>query len=115
MIFILDTELNKLKNIKYSLLKIYGINKYLSSTICKNAGFSNNLKVQDLNSDQIKIIIKIVEKLNLKINNVLRDYKRLLFSKLVTIKAYRGLRKLAKLPIRGQRTHTNAKTCKKAK
>ena len=113
MIFIFDTDLNKLKPINYSLLKIYGINRYLSSIICKRAGFSSNLKVQELNSDQIKILIKVVEKLNLKINIVLHDYKRLLFAKLVTIKAYRGLRKLAKLPIRGQRTHTNAKTCKK--
>jgi small subunit ribosomal protein S13 len=58
-------------------------------------------------------LIKFIENLNLLINSNLKKEKIILAKKLVQIKAYRGIRKLRGLPIRGQRTHTNAKTASK--
>lgn len=80
---------------------------------CKKLGFSINYKLSKLTDDQIFKLIKLVETSNLVINNYLKKSKILLAKKLVQIKTYRGIRKLRGLPVRGQRTHTNAKTCRK--
>lgn len=113
MIYFLETNLQKTKSVKYSLNQIFGINVSLSNNLCKKLGFSNNLKISDLSEDQLKSITKLIELSNLKINSDLKNYNRILLNNLISIKTYRGLRRLAKLPVRGQRTHTNAKTCKK--
>ena len=57
--------------------------------------------------------IKFIENFNLLINSDLKKSKIRITKKLVQIKAYKGIRKLRGLPIRGQRTHTNAKTASK--
>ena len=113
MIYFLETNLQKTKSVKYSLNQIFGINISLSKDLCKKLGFSTNLKISDLSEDQLKSITKLIEISNIKTNSDLKNYNRLLLNNLVNIKSYRGLRRLAKLPVRGQRTHTNAKTCKK--
>ena len=66
-----------------------------------------------LTPEQIIKLIKFIENLNLLINANLKKEKIILAKKLVQIKTYRGIRKLRGLPIRGQRTHTNAKTASK--
>ena len=58
-------------------------------------------------------LVKFAENSNLLINSNLKKEKIILAKKLVQIKAYRGIRRLRGLPIRGQRTHTNAKTASK--
>jgi small subunit ribosomal protein S13 len=66
-----------------------------------------------LTPDQSLKLIKFIENLNLLINNNLKKSNIMLAKKLVQIKAYKGIRKLRGLPVRGQRTHTNAKTASK--
>ena len=66
-----------------------------------------------LTTDQIVKLVKFAENSNLLINSNLKKEKIILAKKLVQIKAYRGIRRLRGLPIRGQRTHTNAKTASK--
>lgn len=60
-------------------------------------------------------MLQLVESLNLSLNNELKKLKSIALKKLVNIKSYRGLRRVRGLPVRGQRTHTNAKSAKKNK
>jgi small subunit ribosomal protein S13 len=112
MVYILETKLQEKKSIFFSLKKIYGINSFLAFLICKKLGFSKNLKLKNLSEDQILKIIKLTETLNLSITSDLKKFRISVLKKLVFVKSYRGLRQIRGLPIRGQRTHTNAKSAK---
>lgn len=110
MVYILETELLENKSVYFSLKKVFGMGQFQSSLICKKLGLSYNCKLSKLTPDQILKLIKFVEKSNLLINSNLKKSKIMITKKLVQIKAYKGIRKLRGLPVRGQRTHTNAKT-----
>ena len=113
MIYILETELLENKPIFFSLTRIFGIGHFQSFLICKKLGLSNNCKLSTLKPDQITKLVKFIENSNLLINSSLRKSKIMLAKNLVQIKAYKGIRRLRGLLIRGQRTHTNAKTVSK--
>jgi len=113
MIYIFNNEFKKKKILSLSFQKVYGIGKPLAKYITKKLGFAKNLKVKDLSKDQVLLILHMVERLNLKINKDLKKSKLTYLKFLIRIKSYRGLRRLKGLPVRGQRTRTNAKTCKK--
>ena len=115
MIYIFETDLDNSKSILFSLKKIYGLNNYQINLICKKLGFSSNLKTSKLTNDQITKLIKIIENDNIKITNDLKKEQIFNLQRLVEIKSYSGLRRIRGLPVRGQRTHTNAKTAKKTK
>lgn len=113
MVYIFESELPENKSLRVSLTQVFGIGNSYSSTICKNLGFSNNLKVKNLSKEQLNQLIKITEMLNLNLASDLKKTKSLILKTLISIKSYRGLRRYQGLPVRGQRTHTNAKTAKK--
>ena len=113
MIYILETNLSERQLICFSLTQIFGIGQFQSFQICKKLGLSSNCRLSDLTPEQITRLIKLIEGLNLSINNNLRKSKIILAKKLIQIKSYRGIRRLRGLPVRGQRTHTNAKTSAK--
>ena len=115
MIYIFETKLVETKSVFYSLNSIYGIGKKKAKQLCNKLGFSINLKVKQLSKEQIKDLIRIIDTSNLIINNDLKKMTSLIIKKLVNLKSYRGLRKIKGLPVRGQRTHTNAQTVKKIK
>lgn len=115
MLYLLETQLPDKKPVRFALTKIYGINNATANTICKKLGFSLNLKIKDLTGEQIQEIFVLIESLNIMINNDLRTFKSQSLSNLVNIKAYRGLRRIRRLPVRGQRTHTNARSAKKGR
>lgn len=110
---IFETELCLKKSIFFSLVSIFGIGKFNSFLICKQLGFSKNLKTRNLTKEQINKIIQIIEFLNFKIGSNLKKSKILNAKKLILIKCYKGLRKIKGLPVRGQRTHTNSRTARK--
>ena len=110
MVYILETELLEDKLIYFSLTKVFGIGQFQSFLICKKLGLSYNCKLSKLTSDQIITLIKFIENSKLLINSNLTKSKIRVTQKLVQIKAYKAIRKIRGLPIRGQRTHTNAKT-----
>nr|YP_010377322.1 ribosomal protein S13 [Helicotheca tamesis]QYB23009.1 ribosomal protein S13 [Helicotheca tamesis] len=112
MVYILDTELVKRTSIYFALQKIFGIGKKNSTFFSKKLGFSINLKVKQLSNEQIFELLNYIEKSKFLINDKLKKYQSFVFKKLILIKAYRGLRRLKGLPVRGQRTHTNSKTSK---
>lgn len=113
MIHLFETELAKEKSIVFSLQNIYGIGNANAKKICKFLGFSLNMKVKFLTMAQVLQIIKIIEDSKLLVTTELKKNILINNSKYVSIKTYRGLRKLQGLPIRGQRTHSNAKTARK--
>lgn len=110
MVYILETELPENKSIYFSLTKIFGIGKFRSFLICKKIGFLPNYKLSKLTSKHIIELQKLIEILKIKINNTLKKYEIMLIKKRIQIKTYKGIRKLQGLPIRGQRTRTNANT-----
>ena len=81
--------------------------------ICKKLGLSTNSKLSILTSDQIIKLVKSIENSHLLINSNLKKSRIIVAKKLLQIKTYKGIRKLRSLPIRGQRTHTNANTASK--
>ena len=87
--------------------------EYERFLVCKKLGLAYNCKLNKLTPDQIVNLIKFIENSNLLITNNLKKSKILIAKKLVQIKAYKGIRKLRGLPVRGQRTHTNGKTASK--
>nr|QYB22906.1 ribosomal protein S13 [Nitzschia ovalis] len=113
MLYLLETKLPENKSVFFALTNIYGIGQTTAFLICKKLGFSMNLKIKDLTQEQIVDILQIVESLNLTLNNELKKLRSLTLKKLISIKSYRGLRKVRGLPVRGQRTHTNAKSARK--
>lgn len=115
MIYLFESELPENKSICVSLSKIYGIGKNNSLTVCKILGFSFNLKIKNLSKEHLIELIKTIESFNFILASDLKKSKLLISKKLISIKNYRGLRSYQGLPVRGQRTHTNAKTAKKRK
>lgn len=115
MLYLLETNLPDQKSVLFALAYVHGIGQNTAFFICKKLGFSMNLKVKDLNQEQIIEILQLVDSLELLLNNELKKFKSLTLKKLVTIKSYRGLRRVRGLPVRGQRTHTNAKSARKQK
>lgn len=113
MIYLLETKLPENKSIFIALTHIYGIGQQTSLNICKKLGFNLNLKVKDLNEEQVFDVLKLIESLNLITNNELKQLKSQTLKNLIDIKSYKGLRRVRGLPVRGQRTHTNAKSARK--
>lgn len=113
MLYFLETKLSEHKPICFALTNIYGIGKSTAFVICKKLGFSINLKVKDLTQEQVVEMIQLIDLLNLNLNNELKKLRSLTFKNLVSIKSYKGLRRVRGLPVRGQRTHTNAKSARK--
>lgn len=115
MVYLFESEILENKPIFFALTQIYGIGKTTAVLTCKTLGFSPNLKIKNLSKEQINKLVKIIELLNIQLASDLKKSKLLTIKRLISIKSYRGLRKIQGLPIRGQRTHTNAKTAKKRK
>jgi len=115
MSYLFESKLPEIKPVQFGLNYIYGINKNRSLLICKKLGFSLNLKVKNLSANQANQIIKLVESLNFVVANDLKRLNLLCKERLIFIKSYRGLRKKKGLPVRGQRTHTNAKTARRVR
>jgi small subunit ribosomal protein S13 len=113
MVYLFDSDLPNNKLLPFALCNIYGLGKAHTFTICKKLGFSKNLTIQSLSKEQISKLVKHIESSNIVISGDLLKIRLLIAKKLVSIKSYKGIRRSQGLPVRGQRTHTNAKTSKK--
>lgn len=114
MLYIFNKTISNSKSILYSLTILYGINEYQSKKICKNVGINPQITINKLKNYQVNRLISYINK-NLKIEQVLKQQKKNRLNELLEIKSNRGIRQSLGLPVRGQRTHTNAKTAKKYK
>ena len=115
MVYFLETEIPNNKKVQKSLESVFGIGKNKTKLICKKSGISKNYKASDLFSNQLIIMSQNVIDSNISITNNLKKNQSLILKKLVDIKSIKGLRRIKGLPVRGQRTHTNAKTSRKIK
>lgn len=115
MIYLFESELPENKSAWFGLRYVYGIGSFNAALICKKLGLSKNFKIQNLSKEQLHKLIKIVELLDLKLTSDLKKFNLFVAKRLISIKSYRGLRKNRGLPVRGQRTHTNAKTSRKTR
>jgi small subunit ribosomal protein S13 len=93
------------------LTYIYGVGRTSASLILSKAGVSEDTKISDWNDENIKAISRIVAD-DFKTEGELRSEVTLSIKRLMDIACYRGLRHRKGLPVRGQRTRTNARTRK---
>lgn len=98
------------KRVVISLTYIFGIGRSRAEVILKNANVSEDTRVRDLTEDEINRIRREVEKF--RIEGELRREVSLNIKRLMEIGSYRGLRHRRSLPVRGQRSKTNARTRK---
>lgn len=113
MVYLFESEFPENKSISFAITQIFGIGKFQAFSICKKLGFSKNLKVKNLSKEQIQKLVSTIETSNLILIGDLKKLKSLKFKKLLSMKSYKGLRLKQGLPVRGQRTHTNARTSRK--
>ncbi len=99
------------KHIEIALTYIYGIGRSTSQKILTEAGVPFDKKTKDLTDEEITRIRKIIEG-NYKVEGDLRREVAMNIKRLMDIGCYRGLRHRQGLPVRGQRTRTNARTRK---
>ena len=111
MVRIAGREIPNNKRLKYSLPYIYGIGISLAEKICNELKIDSMKKTNELTQEEIGKIEKYIDN-NLKIENELRREIQANIKRLIEINCYRGTRHKKKLPVRGQRTRTNARTRK---
>ena len=99
------------KRVEVGLTYIYGIGKSRAMSILESANVDGSVKVGELTEDQGNLIRKIIQDEG-RIEGDLRKELQLNIKRLMDIGCYRGLRHRRGLPVRGQRTHTNARTRK---
>ena len=108
---IAGVDLPREKQIQVSLTYLYGIGPSTARKICGSAKVDPTIRTKDLNDDQVHHIREVIEQ-TLKVEGDLRRETSLNIKRLMDLGCYRGLRHRKGLPVRGQRTRTNARTRK---
>jgi small subunit ribosomal protein S13 len=104
-------DLPRDKHIEISLQYIYGIGKTTAKKICKAASVKGDTRTSALTDDEVRRLREIIEA-GFKVEGDLRREVSMNIKRLMDLGCYRGLRHRRGLPVRGQRTHTNARTRK---
>ncbi len=99
------------KRVEIGLTSIFGIGRPGSNRILATAGVNPDTRVRDLSEDEVSRIRKVIQE-DVKVEGDLRKEIAQDIKRLMEIGCYRGLRHRRGLPVRGQRTHTNARTRK---
>ena len=109
---IAGVDLPREKRVEIGLTYIYGIGVSSSNKILAKAGVNPDTRVKDLTDEQVNSIRKVLEEDEYKLEGDLRREVALNIKRLTEIGCYRGIRHRRGLPVRGQRTKTNARTRK---
>ena len=104
-------DLPREKRVELGLTRIYGIEVTSSNKILSQAGVDPNTRVKDLTDDEVKKIAEIIAETQI-VEGDLRRQTAMDIKRLTEIGCYRGIRHRKSLPCRGQKTKTNARTCK---
>jgi len=99
------------KRIEYSLRYIYGIGPKLALDVLKEAGIEVGVKAKELTEEEVTRIAGVIDR-NFQVEGQLRRAVQSNIARMKDIKCYKGMRHRAHLPVRGQRTRTNARTRK---
>jgi small subunit ribosomal protein S13 len=108
---IASVDLPRDKRVEIALTYIYGIGLTLSQEIIKTTGINPDTRVRDLTEEEVAKIREAIDK-GYKVEGDLRREESLNIKRLIEIGSYRGRRHRQGLPVRGQRTKTNARTRK---
>lgn len=109
---ILGVDLPKEKRIEISLMYLYGVGRALSNIILKEANVNPDKRAKDLSEEEVSRITSTLQKSGYKLEGDLRRDISQNIKRLMDIGSWRGLRHKKGLPVRGQRTRTNARTRK---
>lgn len=108
---IAGVDIPRNKRIEISLTYIYGIGRAFSQQILEKAGVDADTRVRDLTESEVARLRQVIER-EYKVEGDLRREVNMNIKRLTEIGCYRGLRHRRHLPVRGQRTKTNARTRK---
>jgi small subunit ribosomal protein S13 len=108
---IAGVDIPKDKRAVIALTYIYGVGSTLSKAVLKKAEISEDARIKDLTEDEVTRIRTIIDK-DFEVEGDLRRNVNMSIKRLMDISSYRGLRHRKGLPVRGQRSHTNARTRK---
>jgi small subunit ribosomal protein S13 len=108
---IAGVDLPRTKRIEVGLTYIYGIGRKRSNDILVEAGVSPDVRIKDLSEDDVRKISRVIEEQG-RVEGDLRKGISMNIKRLMEIGSWRGLRHRRNLPVRGQRTKTNARTRK---
>ena len=109
---IAGVDLPREKRIEVGLTYVYGIGQSTADEILAGTGINPDTRVKDLTADEEAKIRDYIDKNNILVEGDLRRNVALDIKRLTEIQCYRGVRHRTGLPCRGQRTKTNARTCK---
>jgi small subunit ribosomal protein S13 len=104
-------DLPRNKRVEIGLTYIFGIGRFRSNNILDAAGVSPDIRVKDLSEDDVRKISRVIEEQG-NVEGDLRKEISMNIKRLMEIGSYRGSRHRRNLPLRGQRTRTNARTRK---
>lgn len=99
------------KRVLIALTYIYGIGPKTAQDICAQAGIADSARVNQLSDDEVLRLRELIDR-DYKVEGDLRREVAMNIKRLMDLGCYRGLRHRKSLPVRGQRTHTNARTRK---
>ena len=109
---IAGVDLPREKRVQVGLTYVYGIGQTTANKILEATGINPDTRVKDLTADEEAKIRDYIDKKNIMVEGDLRRNVALDIKRLTEIQCYRGVRHRKGLPCRGQRTKTNARTCK---
>ncbi len=108
---IMGIDIPREKRIEIALTYVYGIGQSLSNKILREANVNPDKRAKDLTDQEVASITGVIQK-GYKVEGDLRREFQQNIKRFMDIKCYRGLRHIKGLPVRGQRSHTNARTRK---
>ena len=115
MVRLVGVDLPRNKKIAYALTYIHGIGLTSAKKIILEAGITAETRVYDLTTEQMVALRQTLENIDLKLEGDLRRFNGLNIKRLNEINCHRGKRHRNSLPVRGQRTRTNARSRRSAK
>lgn len=108
---LLGVDIPNDKKTVYSLTYLYGVGPHVARELCDKAGVDKDKRARDLSDEELSRLASILER-DYTVEGPLRRAVQQNISRLRDIKCYRGIRHRLGLPVRGQRTRTNARTRK---
>ncbi len=108
---VIGIDIPEKKRLEISLMYIYGVGRHVSNEICAKLSLDKNMKAYNLSEDDIARINALLQT-DYQVEGDLRRQVQNNIKRLISIHSYRGMRHRLGLPVRGQRTRTNARTRK---
>ena len=108
---IVGVDIPKQKTVEIALTSIFGIGRKSARDISEKAGIKSSIRAKDLTEDEVAKLTTVIQR-DYMVEGDLRRDRTQNIKRLMNIGCYRGLRHRRGLPVRGQRTHTNARTRK---